>query len=236
MLVLWAFLGLESASVAAGHVDNPQRNVPLATIGGVLLAAVIYIAASTALLGILPADSLAKSTAPFADATTVIFGSTAGALVASCAALKASGTLTGWLLLTAQSGTACSKLDQPSNEAFTPPSLRQFLVPGVLMSFVVVAISDASVAAQFSKLANAVVMVMLCFYAIAGTALMTAPPLANSGFGRASRWLGAAGATVAISIIAIQDRLTISVTASIVLGCGLVRFLMVARRSDAAGG
>ena len=46
VLVFWAFTGLESASVAAAVVDNPERNVPIATIAGVLIAALIYIAAS----------------------------------------------------------------------------------------------------------------------------------------------------------------------------------------------
>ncbi|VCV64756.1 Arginine/agmatine antiporter [Escherichia coli] len=41
-VTLWSFIGVESASVAAGVVKNPKRNVPIATIGGVLIAAVMY--------------------------------------------------------------------------------------------------------------------------------------------------------------------------------------------------
>ncbi|MDI5349464.1 class II D-tagatose-bisphosphate aldolase, non-catalytic subunit, partial [Salmonella enterica subsp. enterica serovar Kentucky] len=37
-VTLWSFIGVESASVAAGVVKNPKRNVPIATIGGVLIA------------------------------------------------------------------------------------------------------------------------------------------------------------------------------------------------------
>ncbi len=33
-VTLWSFIGVESASVAAGVVKNPKRNVPIATIGG----------------------------------------------------------------------------------------------------------------------------------------------------------------------------------------------------------
>ncbi|WP_258401885.1 amino acid permease, partial [Burkholderia multivorans] len=40
---LWAFIGVESASVSAGVVENPSRNVPIATVGGVVLAAVCYV-------------------------------------------------------------------------------------------------------------------------------------------------------------------------------------------------
>jgi len=54
LLVFWAFLGLESASIAAAVVERPERNVALATVNGVLLAALVYIAASAAIFGLVP--------------------------------------------------------------------------------------------------------------------------------------------------------------------------------------
>ena len=39
VLLFWAFTGLESASIASAVVENPRRNVAIATIGGVLIAA-----------------------------------------------------------------------------------------------------------------------------------------------------------------------------------------------------
>ncbi|XPE66957.1 amino acid permease [Shigella flexneri] len=50
-VTLWSFIGVESASVAAGVVKNPKRNVPIATIGGVLIAAVCYVLSTTRLWG-----------------------------------------------------------------------------------------------------------------------------------------------------------------------------------------
>lgn len=43
VMTLWAFLGLESACVNADAVENPERNVPIAVLGGTLGSAVIYI-------------------------------------------------------------------------------------------------------------------------------------------------------------------------------------------------
>ncbi|HET9397122.1 MAG TPA: amino acid permease, partial [Nitrospiraceae bacterium] len=106
VLVYWAFVGLESASIGTAVVENPERNVPLATIAGVLLAGVVYIASCTVVMGLIPAADLAKSTAPFADAAKFVIGPVAGSLVALMACLKASGTLCGWVLLTAQVGKA----------------------------------------------------------------------------------------------------------------------------------
>jgi arginine:agmatine antiporter len=63
VLVYWAFVGLESASIGTAVVENPERNVPLATIAGVLLAGIVYIASCTVVMGLIPAAELAKSTA-----------------------------------------------------------------------------------------------------------------------------------------------------------------------------
>ncbi len=107
-LVFWAFTGLESASVAAAVVENPERNVPVATVLGVSLAAVIYIAASTAIFGLAPAADIANSNAPFALVAAKMLGPTAGPLVAICGGLKALGTLAGWVLMTSQVSRAAA--------------------------------------------------------------------------------------------------------------------------------
>ena len=46
-MTLWAFLGLESACANADAVDNPEKNVPKAVLGGTLGAAAIYIISLT---------------------------------------------------------------------------------------------------------------------------------------------------------------------------------------------
>ncbi len=108
VLVFWAFTGLESASVAAAVVENPERNVPLATIAGVAMAALIYIAASAAIMGLAPAPELAASSAPFALVAARALGPVAGPLIAAAAMLKALGTLAGWVLLTSQVSRAAA--------------------------------------------------------------------------------------------------------------------------------
>ncbi len=49
---LWAFLGLESACANTDVVENPERNVPIAVLGGTLGAAVIYIVSTNVIAGI----------------------------------------------------------------------------------------------------------------------------------------------------------------------------------------
>ncbi|EDJ90684.1 predicted lysine/cadaverine transporter [Haemophilus influenzae R3021] len=66
LLCLWAFVGVESASVSSGLVKNPQRTVPLATLLGTAIAGLIYISASQAISGMFPNGEVAQSGAPFA--------------------------------------------------------------------------------------------------------------------------------------------------------------------------
>ncbi len=101
-LTLWAFLGLESATIPASSVRDPERTIPRATIVGTALAAGIYVVSTVGVMAALPRAALAASTAPFSDAATVLAGDWAGAIVALGAAISCFGALNGWILLTGQ--------------------------------------------------------------------------------------------------------------------------------------
>jgi basic amino acid/polyamine antiporter, APA family len=101
-LTLWAFLGLESATVPAGAIQDPERTIPRATLVGTALTAVVYVASTVGVMSAVPPDVLAVSTAPFADAARTIGGGTAGALVAVGAAISCFGALNGWTLMAGQ--------------------------------------------------------------------------------------------------------------------------------------
>ncbi len=98
-LTLWAFLGMESASVPAGDVENPEKTIPRATIVGTLLAAVVYIGVTVAVMGVLPHDVLASSPAPMADAARVMWGDWAYAAVGLGAVVSCLGAINGWSLM-----------------------------------------------------------------------------------------------------------------------------------------
>ena len=99
-LVFWAFTGLESASVAAAVVENPERNVPIATIAGVLHRRTHIYGGQHRDHGPGAGRAISpNSNAPFALAAAKMFGPVAGPLVALCGGmLKALGTLAGWVL------------------------------------------------------------------------------------------------------------------------------------------
>ena len=108
-LTLWAFIGLESATVPAEEVKDPKRTIPRATYLGTAVTTLIYIAATIAVMGIIPMATLSNSNAPFADAATSIFGGTWGKWVGLIGMIAAFGALNGWTLLTARVSLAASQ-------------------------------------------------------------------------------------------------------------------------------
>jgi APA family basic amino acid/polyamine antiporter len=97
-LATFAMLGFECATLPAGKVRNPKRNVPLATFFGTLFAGVVTLAACLAVLFLLPGNVAATSAAPFADAISPVLGPVAGSIVAAFAIVSVLGALNGWVL------------------------------------------------------------------------------------------------------------------------------------------
>lgn len=108
-LTLFAFLGIESATIPAENVVNPEVTVPKATMYGTIIVILIYILGTIVLFGILPIELFQNSPAPFAEAARRIGGDYAGYFVASGAAVSAIGALNGWVLISGQVPMAAAK-------------------------------------------------------------------------------------------------------------------------------
>ena len=109
-IALFSYLGVETASVAAAKVRDPDRNIPRATILGTLATAVVYMLSLTAMFGILPSSQLAESTAPFSDAVNSMFGGTwAGNVMAIVVIISGFGALNGWTMICAEMPLAAAK-------------------------------------------------------------------------------------------------------------------------------
>lgn len=101
-LTLWAFLGLESACANSDAVENPEKNVPIAVLGGTLGAAIMYIASTNVMAGIVPIEQLAASNAPFGLVFASMFTPLVGKTVMGLMCIACIGSLLGWQFTTAQ--------------------------------------------------------------------------------------------------------------------------------------
>jgi APA family basic amino acid/polyamine antiporter len=138
-LTLWAFLGLESATIPADEVVDPRRTIPRATILGTVSAAVVYIFGTIAVMGVIPPADLVRSTAPYADAASVMWGGWASYVVAAGAAISSFGALNGWILLQGQIPLAVAH-DGLLPPAFARLSKRSTPVTGIVIGSVLATI------------------------------------------------------------------------------------------------
>lgn len=91
LLLLYAFTGFEMATIPAGEIDEPQRNLPRALLIATAVVAVSYILIQVVCIGTLP--ELAKSTKPLADAGQRFMGGAGGALISAGAMISIAGNL-----------------------------------------------------------------------------------------------------------------------------------------------
>ncbi|HUS86463.1 MAG TPA: amino acid permease [Bacteroidales bacterium] len=138
-LTLWAFMGLESATIPSDKIRDPGRTIPRATIFGTLVAALIYISSTVSVMGLISPADLQDSSAPFADAAGKILGSEASALVALGAVISCFGALNGWILLQGQIPMAAAR-DNIFPGRFANISSRGVPLFGVIFSSILASI------------------------------------------------------------------------------------------------
>lgn len=73
LVIFFAFSGFETLAVAAEDMQNPQRNIPLAIVIVLSIAAVVYFLVQLVVVGVL-GPALASSVTPIADAASSFFG------------------------------------------------------------------------------------------------------------------------------------------------------------------
>ncbi|HYD87231.1 MAG TPA: amino acid permease [Vitreimonas sp.] len=108
LLTMWAFSGLEAGVIPAGSVRDPKRTIPRAVVIGTVTVTVIYLAATAAVMLLVPAEQLARSTSPFADAARG-FGHWGAGLIAAAALVATAGAMNGCIFISGQLPMAAAR-------------------------------------------------------------------------------------------------------------------------------
>ncbi|UTT87303.1 amino acid permease (plasmid) [Vibrio pelagius] len=156
-LTMFAFLGIESATVPAGDVENADKTIPRATILGTIVSSLVYILGTTVVLGVLPREVLIHSSAPFADAAYAMWGATASKIISIAAVISSLGAINGWTLLMGQVPMAAArdgampKVFAKANKAGSP--MYGILISATLASLLlVIDVSGGKAMATFYNL------------------------------------------------------------------------------------
>ena len=176
-LALFAMLSFESAMVAGDRVENPERNVPRATMLGVLVAGLIYLLASTAISWLLPHEAVAQTQSPFALFFSTLVDPALGSIVAVFVAIAALGALNGIILVQAEMPLAMAR------EGLLPAWLARFnrreipwriqLVSSGLATLLVIANYAESMNELFRFMVLVTTSVSLIFYLVGTLAALS---------------------------------------------------------------
>jgi APA family basic amino acid/polyamine antiporter len=148
-IALFSYLGVETASVAAGKVRDPDRNIPKSTVLGTVATAVVYLLSLTAVFGILSTTALAKSTAPFSDAANAMLGGAwAGDVMSIFVIVSGLGALVGWTMICAEMPLAAAK------DGLFPEPFRRMNHAGVPAFGIVASTALASIAMVINYLGS----------------------------------------------------------------------------------
>ena len=174
-LTLWSFLGLESAAVNMDAVENPRRSVPIATFVSTLGVAIIYVASTNVIAGIVPNAEILSSSAPFGLAFSYMLGSTAGKIVMGLMVFSCAGSLLSWQFTlarvfktSAQRGLFPKVFAKVTN-ADVP--IKGMIVILIMQSVLALMTISPTLAAQFELLANLAVVTNVIPYILCAAAL-----------------------------------------------------------------
>ncbi|MFD2176819.1 putrescine-ornithine antiporter [Veronia pacifica] len=174
-LTLWAFLGIESAGANSGAVENPEKNVPLACMLATSFTAVVYIASTSVIQGIIPNDVLAHSEAPFGLVYSYMFNETVGQVITALAVIACIGSLLGWQFTNAQVSKAAAeirlfpKIFSEVNKSDAP--IKGMLIMLALELVLALMTISPNLVNQFNVLLNLAVFINMVPYILALTGL-----------------------------------------------------------------
>jgi APA family basic amino acid/polyamine antiporter len=200
-IALFAMLGIESATIPATKVRDPERTIPRATVFGAILTALIYVAVTLIALLLIPQDQLAKSSAPFVDVLNRLVGG-GGRWLAFFILMSGLGALNGWTLLVAELTRTLA-----SNNLLPAPLAKvnrhgapviALVVTAVLATVVTLMNYSKSLVDGFTFLSTLVTAANLPLYICCGLALVVLWQRSRGNLGSSALWLGIIGAAYSV--------------------------------------
>jgi len=97
-IFFWTWDGFMRTAIMAGEIKNPRRTIPIAIIGGIGVAAVVFLAVAATTLGVLGPESMGRDDVPLFRAATQAVGTWGGLVILAAAWTASLSELVGDLL------------------------------------------------------------------------------------------------------------------------------------------
>ncbi len=137
-LSMWSYLGIETASVPADNIVEPEKTIPKVLIISALTVLIVYLLVTLAITLLVPSDELQNSTAPFSLAASKVIGSigasviTMGALISTLGAMNANVLTAGNIALAAAKDGLFPSSFSKVSKAKTP--MHAYLISGAFIT------------------------------------------------------------------------------------------------------
>ncbi len=170
-VIIWAFLGLETACANSDTVENPEKNVPIAVLAGTMLAGACYTTSTAIIGGLVPYQDLMVSGAPFGLAYATMFGPTAGYVVSCMLVCSCFVSLTAWQFTVSEVAREASSIGLFPHflskvNKFRSPYVAIGCLVGIQVAMTLATMSP-TLLKQFNILINLAVMINLIPYLLA---------------------------------------------------------------------
>jgi len=178
-VLIFAFVGVESIATNNEQIANPQKIVPIATIIGFIIVAILYIASTTVIEGMFPAKEIQDAPASFALSMAHITGSKlVGQVVSAVMAIACIASFMVWNLSSASAAkTSADNGFLPKAYAHTNKHgiySKGLVINGVIMTVVELILMSlgSNVAAAFNITVTISVLLLLFPYFWSGVAIV----------------------------------------------------------------
>jgi amino acid transporter len=178
-ILIFAFVGVESVATNSALIQNPKKIVPIATIVGFIIVAIIYIASTTVIEGMFPAKELQSAPASFALSMQKISGSSVVAdIVSLVMAIACIASFLVWNLSSASAAkTSADNGFLPKAYSYTNKhgiNSKGLVINGIIMTIIEIILMalGSNVAAAFNITVTISVLLLLFPYFWSGIALL----------------------------------------------------------------
>lgn len=178
-ILIFSFVGVESVATNNALIENPKKIVPIATIAGFVIVAIIYIASTTVIEGMFKAEEIQKAPASFAMSMTHIFGSKiAGEITSLVMAIACIASFLVWNLSSASAAkTSADNGFLPKAYSYTNKfgiNSKGLVINAVIMTIlqVLLMLMGSGVAAAFNITVTLSVLLLLFPYFWSGIAII----------------------------------------------------------------
>jgi amino acid transporter len=171
-MLIFAFIGLESALMPSGEVRDAARTVPLATLLALAVATVLYLTVQAVATGLLGPALAADSVAPLATAARTFAGSAGATLLLAGATISMLGWTTGAVLAAPRTLFAMARDGTlPAWLASVHPAHHTPHAAIVTFGILVLAVSASGTFTQLMVVASLAVLAVYVLVAISVLAL-----------------------------------------------------------------